>query len=66
MISLIHSRWVSNTESKAEGRGVGLALCKSVVEAHDGSISAQSNGKKRYYFPFCTTDVIYVFLNLLF
>jgi signal transduction histidine kinase len=34
----------SNTESKAEGRGIGLALCKSVIEAHDGSITAQSDG----------------------
>jgi signal transduction histidine kinase len=32
----------SNTESKAEGRGVGLALCKSVIEAHLGSIKAES------------------------
>lgn len=36
----------SKTESKAEGRGIGLALCKSVAEAHDGSITAQSDGKK--------------------
>lgn len=36
----------SNTESKADGRGVGLALCKSVIEAHDGVISAQSLGVK--------------------
>ena len=33
----------TNTESKAEGRGVGLALCKSVIEAHGGVITVDSN-----------------------
>ncbi len=42
----------SNTESKAEGRGVGLALCKSAVEAHGGKILAESNGKKGACFTF--------------
>jgi signal transduction histidine kinase len=35
-----------HTQSKAEGRGVGLALCKSAVEAHGGGIEVTSeNGK---------------------
>ncbi|MDA9163435.1 HAMP domain-containing histidine kinase, partial [Rickettsiaceae bacterium] len=35
-------KMASNMESKAEGRGVGLALCKSVIEAHGGVITAKS------------------------
>ncbi len=43
----------SNTESKAEGRGVGLALCRSAIEAHGGIIAVESNGKKGAVFSFC-------------
>ena len=32
----------SNFESKAEGRGVGLALCKAAIESHDGMIKAEN------------------------
>ncbi len=35
-----------HTESKALGRGLGLALCKAAVEAHGGSIKCDSNGHK--------------------
>ena len=42
----------SNAESKAEGRGVGLALCKAAIEAHGGSISAASNGRSGAQFRF--------------
>ena len=35
----------SNSKSKAEGRGVGLALCKSAIETHGGVIQVHSKGK---------------------
>jgi Na+/proline symporter/signal transduction histidine kinase len=35
-----------HTQSKAEGRGVGLALCKAAIEAHNGRIGVTSEGGK--------------------
>ena len=32
----------SNSVSKAQGRGVGLALCKAAIRAHGGEIEAES------------------------
>ena len=42
----------SRTKTPAGGRGVGLALCKSVIEAHQGQIWCRSNGKKGSKFVF--------------
>lgn len=47
----------SQTESKAEGRGIGLALCKSAIEAHGGKIEAESENGKGAKFTFTLSIV---------
>ena len=42
----------SKTRTPAGGRGVGLALCRRVMELHGGDIIADSNGKKGATFTF--------------
>ena len=42
----------SKTRSPAGGRGVGLALCHSVVTSHSGKIWAESDGKSWAEFKF--------------
>jgi len=42
----------SKTKTQAGGRGVGLALCKAAIEAHGGTITAESKGGKGARFRF--------------
>lgn len=42
----------SRTHTPAGGRGIGLALCKKVIDMHGGTIRAQSNGIKGAIFKF--------------
>ena len=42
----------SRTKTQAGGRGVGLALCKAAIEAHGGTITAESKGGKGARFRF--------------
>ena len=42
----------SRTKTPAGGRGVGLALCKKVIDAHNGIISAKNNDSKGSLFRF--------------
>jgi len=42
----------SKTKTPAGGRGIGLALCKKVIDAHNGIISAKNNVSKGSLFRF--------------
>ena len=46
----------THTESKAEGRGVGLALCKAAIEAHGGEIIVDSVGGRGAVFKVVLTQ----------
>ena len=45
----------SKTITPKEGRGIGLALCKSAITAHGGEIKAESNGEVGAKFSFVLT-----------
>jgi Na+/proline symporter/signal transduction histidine kinase len=48
----------SRTKTPAGGRGVGLSICKRILEVHGGSIKAESDGEKGSSFVvMLTTDV---------
>ena len=38
--------------TKPEGMGLGLAICRSIIENHDGKLSARSDGKSGAVFQF--------------
>lgn len=42
----------SKTKSAANGKGIGLAICKKVIEAHNGKIWAESDGRTGSSFKF--------------
>jgi signal transduction histidine kinase len=47
----------SRTSTPSGGRGVGLALCKSVIEAHEGNIKATSSKGEGAIFTFTLPNV---------
>lgn len=42
----------SKTKTPSGGRGIGLTLCKKIIDAHDGKIWAESDGKQGAIFSF--------------
>lgn len=47
----------SKTNSLAGGRGIGLTLCKKVIELHGGNIKAESDGKSGARFTFTIPQI---------
>ena len=43
---LLHTIFDAFVTTKTEGMGLGLAICRRIVEAHDGQLFAVSDGKR--------------------